>query len=136
MRHKALTVLWVAVFVLGSAILSFADMESESYRITTSTLSGAGGGMGSSNYQTDSTLGQSSPLMDPSNPPYSDSYGLYPGFWYTLGFVLECGFDLDGDGDVDGKDLAEVADGWGIGFDDTDLALLVDEFGKGDCPVP
>ena len=46
------------------------------------------------NYNTRSTLGQPSPLMDPANPPNSTSYELYPGFWYT--YTLET--DTDGDG--------------------------------------
>lgn len=66
--------------------------------------------MGSANYQMNSTLGQSSPLMDPADPLYSYSYDLYPGFWYTLDVGLECYYDLDGDGDVDGNDLAEFAE--------------------------
>ena len=75
------------------------------------------------------TVGQSTPLMDPTDPPYSTSYDNYPGFWYTLdaegpagcedlgAFAATYGLlsgdgayssacDSDGDGDVDGTDLA------------------------------
>lgn len=136
MRVKTLGCILTVVFVLGSPILSLAGMESESYRITTSTMSGGGGPMGSANYQTNSTLGQSSPLMDPADPPYSTSYDLYPGFWHTVWLGYGCWFDLDGDGDVDGKDLAELAEGFGTEFDDSDLDFLVEEFGRANCPGP
>ena len=86
--------------------------------------------MGSENFQTNSTLGQPSPLMDPDDPPYSDNYFNDPGFWYTLDARAGCpdlacfaltfgltsndtgynqGCDFDHDGDVDGSDLAEFA---------------------------
>lgn len=136
MRRKAPEVFLIAVFVFGSAMFAVAGMESESYQITTSVISGGGGGMGSANYQMNSTLGQSSPLMDPANPPYSESYDLYPGFWYTLDLGLWCYYDLDGDGDVDGEDLAELVGGLGIDFDDTDIIHFAEEFGRNDCSMP
>ncbi len=116
-------------FILGGSSLLHAHMLSENYGITTSVLSSGGASMSSDNYQTYPTLGQPSPLMDPSvPPPYSTNYDLYPGFWYTLNaelapcddlssfaaaygsvmgelhYSISC--DLDGDGDVDGSDLA------------------------------
>jgi len=106
-------------------------MQSENYSITTSVISGGGVPMASDNYQINPTLGQSSPLMDPADPPYSTSYDLYPGFWYTLEVIIPTcddlasfttaygsitgdtnysfACDLDGDDDVDGIDLAELA---------------------------
>ena len=89
--------------------------------------------MGSASYETDSTLGQPSPLMDPSDPPGSTNCWLDPGFWYTMeagipqcdlscfagtyglisgdtGFNGAC--DFDGDDDVDGSDLAVLAGGF------------------------
>lgn len=111
-----------------------AQMESENYRISTSVMSGGGGQSSSSSYQLNGTLGQSSPLMDPHNPPYSTSYDLYPGFWYTVGLDFECWFDHDGDGDVDGRDLARLADGFGTEYDETDLLSFAPEFGESFCP--
>jgi len=63
-----------------------AVMSSNSYRIFTSVISGGGGSVSSANFQTSGTIGQSSPLMEPLDPPFSDSYDLYPGFWYTLAY--------------------------------------------------
>ena len=89
--------------------------------------------MGSANFGMNSTLGQPSPLMNPADPPYSDVYDLYPGFWYTLDAQIVCGdlaafaaafgrvsgdpeyspeCDTEPDGDVDGVDLAEYAAGY------------------------
>ncbi len=104
---------------------------SESYAIPTFVISGGGSSFGSSNFRVSGTLGQSSPLMDTGDPPYSDNYDLYPGYWYTLGAgVMVCddlesfswaygsisgdenynaGCDHDKDDDVDGMDLADFA---------------------------
>ncbi len=100
---------------------------SESYSIPTSVFSGGGRSMASAAFKADSTIGQASPLLDPFDPPYSDSYDLYPGFWYTLDAGAGCpdlacfaagfgqlgsepgyspGCDLDHNGDMDGTDLA------------------------------
>ena len=88
--------------------------------------------MGSAGFRGQGTLGQPTPLMDPADPPYSDAYDLYPGFWYTLEAALGCdlaefaaafgtvsgepgynlGCDSEPDGDVDGVDLAEFAAGY------------------------
>ena len=106
---------------------------SENYAIPTSVFSGGGGSMSSFNFNATGTFGQSSPLMDPSNPPYSFNYNLYPGFWYTQEAVIACGdlgsfaatfglmdtepgynprCDSEHDGDVDGVDLAGFADSY------------------------
>lgn len=117
----------VLFFILCLAQPAFCEMASDNYRIPTSVLSGGGGGMSSTNYQMISTMGQPSPLMDQANPPYSTSFALFPGFWYTLGAgVVTCddletfaaafgsvigdanycaACDFDEDGDVDGIDL-------------------------------
>ena len=72
--------------------------------------------------------------MDQSEPPWSASYDLYPGFWYTLEarlavcdelwcFAVTYGLtvgdttynpacDFDDDGDVDGSDLAAFSEGF------------------------
>jgi hypothetical protein len=102
--------------VWGYTLVAYGEMGSANYRITTSVLSTGGAPMGSTNCQTKSTLGQSSPLMDPSNPPYSTNYDNYPGFWYTVGAALainDCSGDFNNDGDVDGSDLATFAEDFG-----------------------
>jgi len=61
-------------------------------------------------------------------------------------FAPGCEGDFDGDGDVDGSDLAvftdafgssdEVADLDGDGYvDESDLAAFAAEFGRTDCPI-
>ena len=115
--------------VLGFTTLLQAQMQSDNYSIPTAVLSGGSAPMGSANYDTIATMGQPSPLMDPAYPPASTNFDLYPGFYYTLeagvvscqdissfaasfgliSFGMQC--DVDGDGDVDGSDLAEFAAG-------------------------
>jgi hypothetical protein len=41
----------------------------------------------SENFQINSTIGQSSPLMTPPDPPFSENFGLSPGFWYTIDVI-------------------------------------------------
>lgn len=111
---------------------AIAQMQSEHYRISTSVMSGGGGSMnsGSETYQYNGTMGQPSPLMDAADPPYSSSYDLYPGFWYTLG--TGCAWDIEpepGDGDVDGADLAVFITIYAV----DDLAAFAAEFGRSDC---
>ena len=118
----------ILMFIPGQ---NAAEMSSTNYRITTTVVSGGGGPMGSASFQTNGTLGQPSPLADPADPPFSDSYDLYPGFWYTVASIgLTCPGDFNGDRDVDGSDLAEyLFDTGGLG-----LAVFALNFGKGDCP--
>lgn len=122
-------IVWIAWGFPGAGA---AQMESDNYRIPTSVLSGGGGSSSSSSYQLQGTLGQPSPLMDPADPPYSDGFALYPGFWYTL--IPACLYDLDDDGDVDGQDLAELAQGFGTDFNEADLVSFALEFGGNLCP--
>jgi len=99
-------------------------MQSTSYRSTTSVISAG--------FRSNATLSPSSPLMDPLDPPMSGSYDLYPGFWYTLqtgpmpcedlfsfaqafgaidpDFNYSIACDSEPDGDIDGVDLAVVAE--------------------------
>ena len=123
--------LLVLVFAVGLVLAAppeaFGGMESDSYAITTAVVSGGGGVMTSGSYQLQATIGQSSPLLDQADPPYSTTYDLYPGFWYTMetgpfcvdlaafaasfgsldgdgNYSFSC--DFAGDGDVDGSDLS------------------------------
>ncbi len=114
-------------FLFGFVLVANAQMSSANYAITTSVFSGGGAPMTSDSYETNATIGQPSPL-EPYPPATSDYYDLFPGFWYTLdagialcddlasfaaafgsvstddNYSFAC--DLDGDGDVDGSDLA------------------------------
>ena len=118
----------ILMFIPGQTA---AEMSSTNYRITTTVVSGGGGPMGSASFQTNGTLGQPSPLADPADPPFSDSYDLYPGFWYTVANIgLTCPGDFNGDRDVDGSDLAEyLFDAGGLGLD-----AFAENFGKDNCP--
>lgn len=102
------------------------SMQSSHFAITAYVVSGGGGTMSSQNFRIQSTIGQSTPLMDQDIPPYSTTFDLYPGFWYALAnypvdndlsafssaFGSRVGdtfynfyYDYNGDGDVDGDDL-------------------------------
>ncbi len=87
--------------------------------------------MASANYQISATLGQPTPIMEPGMDPYSDSFGLLPGFWYTLGASsVFCPGDFDWDLDVDGSDIHEyIYDSGGLGLD-----VFAAHFGKARCP--
>ena len=114
------------VFVAGKTA---AEMASTNYRINSTVMSGGGGPMGSTNFQMNNTLGQPSPLMEQGMDPYSDNYGLLPGFWYTLGVGSGCIYDYFDDGDVDGVDLAEFMNA----FSSSELAAFALEFGSVNC---
>ena len=122
------TALLIIFFICSTA---FAEMQSSNYTISASVFSSGGAQTGSGNFQTDSTLGQSTPLTDPADPPYSDSYELYPGFWNAVAKItLFCSGDDDLDNDVDGLDLeAYIFDDGGLGLD-----VFAANFGKEVCP--
>ena len=77
--HGFLAALLV-MLLLGT--VAHAGMVSDHYRIPGCVLSGGGGAMGSASFQTNATLGQSSPLS--AEGAESASHALYPGFWYVL----------------------------------------------------
>jgi hypothetical protein len=133
MKRSSILMLMALALLLVLAHSTGAEMQSDNYRIPTAVFSGGGATVSSTSYKTNSTLGQPSPLMDTNNPPYSDSYNNYPGFWYTVDAGLYgCLWDLDEppDGDVDGIDLAEFIAG---SFDENALEGFATEFGSIDC---
>ncbi len=79
-------IIFILIAFFGFATPIFAEMVSPNYRIATSVLSGGGTRMNSISYQGSATIGQPSPLMDTQDPPFSDFYDLYPGFWYTIAY--------------------------------------------------
>ncbi len=106
--------------------------------------------MGSASFQMNATLGQPSPLMDPSTPPISTGFELFPGYWYTVGIeppVSVCPADFEPDGDVDEDDLTTLASGFGmiavpkdtdgdLDMDGIDLFEMVQEYNRTDCMAP
>jgi hypothetical protein len=86
MNKKLFACCLIIALLFVFSIPVYSEMTSSNYRITTSVLSGGGAPMISASYQTNSTLCESSPLMDMQDPPFSDSYDLYPGFWYTIAY--------------------------------------------------
>ncbi len=92
--------LLVPVFVMVTGLSADAEMMSDNYRITTTVISAGGGVADSANYHMELTVGQPTPLMNPPNPLMSESFDLYPGFWYTTLTPV----DTDGDGIFDSHD--------------------------------
>jgi len=137
MKKKTVFVLLNYLLIaLGFSEAGFSEMQSTNYRNTTSVISAGGGTMNSTGFRSQATLGQSSPLMDSLDPPMSASYDIYPGFWYTLSTgLLSCedlfsfaqafgtansesdysiSCDSEPDGDIDGVDLADFLQGYGL----------------------
>ena len=115
MEKRVIVILFVVGLLAGLGMPAAADpMSSANYRITTTVVSGGGGPMDSTSFQINATLGQSSPLIDPADPPLSAGYELLAGFWYTVGIeplVSACPADFEPDGDVDKDDLDTLAAG-------------------------
>jgi len=115
MQKQTIYTICTWVFLLSIAFSAYAGMGSENYRIPTSVLSAGGEPMASTHYQTDSTLGQPSPLMEADQNPSSDNYDNYPGFWYTIEMaavdICEC--DLNADGKCDMQDWLLFGGDWG-----------------------
>ena len=131
MKMKKICILLAFILIFTPSPAAFGDMSSENYHIQNSVLSGGGLTTISENYQMSSTLGQPSPLADPTEPPISDSYDLYPGFWHVIAALgSSCPGDYNGDKDVDGSDLAGyIFDSGGLGLD-----VFAANFGKKNCP--
>lgn len=72
--------LWVqSLFNLPTAYA----LQSDRYCIPSAILSGGGQLVTSQSYQTETTIGQPSPLIE--QRLLSEHYALYPGFWHTMG---------------------------------------------------
>lgn len=88
MKKKIFSGICILLFILSFTFAASGRMGSQNFQIQTSVLSGGGVAMSSTNFQMNSTLGQSSPVMAPDGPPGSENYVSYPGFWYTIDIVL------------------------------------------------
>ena len=70
---------------MGFLVDAGASQSSTNYIIQNNVLSDGIAEMGSANYSLISTFGQSTPLTDQTDTPYSTYYDLYSGFWYAIG---------------------------------------------------
>ena len=83
-RYFIPTILLMIIWILTGTVYG-GSQSSQSFTIRSSVLSGGGGDMVSANYNLLSTAGQSTPLINQDELPYSTSWDLYPGFSYTVG---------------------------------------------------
>jgi hypothetical protein len=156
------TILMALLAVATVTLTATGEMTSDTYSIPTSVLSGGGGAMTSTSFGADGTVGQPSPLMDPTLPPTSLNYELYPGFWYTveMAAVDICECDLNTDGRCDMLDWLLFGEDWGSTTcgtppgsgnppndcecdlnadgrcDMLDWLLFGEDWGRTDCPIP
>ncbi|MCB2183635.1 MAG: hypothetical protein KQH63_16490 [Desulfobulbaceae bacterium] len=134
-RRRRLCVVVANILIFGGLLFPasiWAESSSASFSLKSSVLSGGGGSMNSASFESQSTVGQPTPIMDADDipaPPQSVSYNSYPGYWYTLGAESGCedlgafaatygltsadvdfnrACDFDKDNDIDGLDLAEL----------------------------
>jgi len=129
MEKKVFYIIFSLIFIIGFLNTTRSEITSTNYRMRSWCISSGGEPTESENYNSNSTVGQPSPLMDSLDPPMSNSYDLYPGFWYTQSrgllpcqdlssfarafgttnldadYNISC--DSERDGDVDGVDLAD-----------------------------
>ena len=143
MKISAVIISICMLFFLLSG--TYAGMQSANFKITTSVLSGGGRPLESESFGSIATLGQPVPLMNTSNPPVSENFDLYPGFWYAVeGKIAFCPGDYDTDWDVDGLDLARFADHYSTNdpeadlnsdnyVDDLDVEELAKRYGASPC---
>ncbi len=110
MQKKALSLFLVLMIILMAATLCCAGMISQNYRMPASTFSAGGTRLVSGSYILESSLGQAPPLMDQDNLPWSASYYMFPGFWYTLDGLVTTGcVDTDNDSICDDGDNSGTA---------------------------
>ena len=128
MKKTNIISLSAVIFVFCIIETGYAQMGSENFRIQSAVQSGSGTRMDSNSYQLNSTLGQSSPLINSDDPPFSVNYDLYSGFWYAVKSNT-CEGDYDGDTDVDGLDLSEYISGSKA----LDLNIFAEDFGRINC---
>jgi len=130
-KNRLFLLLVMMSIFLGISIADATEMSSTNFHITTTVISDGGGFMNSANFQINGTVGQPTPLPDTADPPFADSYDLFPGFWNVIANInLFCPGDDDFDKDIDGLDLAAyILDSDGVSLNDFAL-----NFGKANCP--
>lgn len=129
MKKIILLIIFISVLLPISVLPAIADMKSSNYKIQTSVVSSGGNDMGSGNFDTLSTLGQSSPVKSMA----SDHFSLKSGFWQTM-TQGGCVWNFEPDGDLDGADLQMFIQGTGPGgYGPSELQSFTNEFGRTDC---
>ena len=108
--YRFLPVLTLLVLI-GLPLSAQAQMSSANFRIPSSVLSGGGEAISSANFGLDATLGQSSPLLDQFDPPFSANFQNFPGFWHTAAVCVLPG-DINGDGIVNLLDFNIMVANW------------------------
>ena len=84
MSKNTFRTILILTLILSFVPVARGEMQSTHYRVTTTVLSGGGLAMASVSFNMDSTLGQSTALMNSADAPWSPGFDLYPGFWYTV----------------------------------------------------
>jgi hypothetical protein len=77
------------ILVLGFSPQIMAAIGSDNFYIQVSVFSCGGSIITSASYKQESVIGLPSPLADQDEPTFSDSYDLYPGFWYLNEPILQ-----------------------------------------------
>ena len=98
MQKKIMLIHVFLTVTILSPLPASAGMESDSYYIPASVISGGGGSPASDTYQADATLGQPFTCITQE----SDNFTLYPGFRHAV--ETETVLDYDNDGMLDGED--------------------------------
>jgi hypothetical protein len=103
MRKRCLIfIIAITISVAFYGLAAAAGQSSTNYTIETDVVSGGGGTSTSTNYMSEHTIGQPTPLETSGTGASSTNYTNYPGFWHaTLGLPSP---DTDGDGIPDSLD--------------------------------
>ena len=84
MHRKIYYMILTVFFMLNVDLPARAEMTSLNYRIYSSVYASGGASSGSATYRINGTLGQPTPILKPSEWPFSDNYDSLPGFWFTV----------------------------------------------------
>lgn len=104
MKKNILHIISILIFISGFTQFASAGMRSRNFRIPTSIVAGGGTAISSDNFQLNGTLGLPSPLTEMDDPPGSEHYILFPGFWHTT----------DAIGPPDTTFVMDIIKGWSL----------------------